>query len=69
MNFFETKGWYQGEDFRDGVYITIEDSVIMAKQFPRSLGSQFAWPLNITYGVTQMKYRRVYTQPEAERKC
>lgn len=66
---FQTKGWYQGEDFKDGVYITIEDSTIVAKQFPKNLNPQFVWPLNITYGVTQMKYRRVYTQPEVERKC
>lgn len=66
---FQTKGWYQGEEFKDGVYITVEDSTITAKQFPKNFGSQYTWPLNITYGVTQMKYRRVYTQPEVERKC
>lgn len=66
---FNTKGWYQGEDFKDGVYITVEDSTIFVKEFPKNFGSQYTWPLNVTYGLTQMKYRRVHTQPEVERKC
>lgn len=66
---FNSKGWYQGEDFKDGVYITVEDSTIVGKEFPKNFGSQYTWPLNITYGVTQMRYRRAYTQPEVERKC
>ena len=67
---FQTKGWYQGEEFADGVYITVdEDNCIITKQFPKYFSTQMIWPLNITYGVTQMKYRRVYTQPEVERKC
>lgn len=37
---FETKGWYQGEEFKDGVYITVEDSTITAKQFPKIFVSQ-----------------------------
>lgn len=70
---FETKGWYQGEEFKDGVYITVDDYMtIVGKEFSnyKNLHSwPYSWPLNITYGVTQMKYRRVYTQPEVERKC
>lgn len=65
---FITQGWYQGEEFRNGVYITVEDSTIIAKQFPENFGPQYSWPLSITYGVTKMKYRRVYTQPEIERR-
>lgn len=67
---FKTKGWYQGEEFKDGVYITVdEDNCIVVKQFPKHFSAQMIWPLNVTYGVTQMKYRRVYTQPEVERKA
>ena len=33
---FQTKGWYQGEEFADGVYITVdEDNCIITKQFPK----------------------------------
>lgn len=66
---FDTKGWYQGEEFKDGVYITIDDNTLVGKQFLKKLDERYTWPLDITRGVVQMKYRRVYTQPEVERKC
>lgn len=65
---FDTKGWYQGENFNDGVYITIDDGMIVVRQFLKGFSSVYSWPLSITYGVTKMKYRRVYTQPDVERR-
>lgn len=66
---FDTKGWYQGEEFLNGVYITVDDDMLVGKQFSKRLDERYTWPLSITRGVVHMKYRRVYTQPEVERKC
>ena len=70
MKSFRLKDGIREKNSQMGVYITVdEDNCIITKQFPKYFSTQMIWPLNITYGVTQMKYRRVYTQPEVERKC
>lgn len=62
---FNTKGWYQGEDFENGVFITVENNVLVAKSFNEK-SSQ--WKFDITFGVVNMKYRRMYNQTDVERR-
>lgn len=38
------------------------------KSIKYNMAFQMIWPLSVTYGVTQMKYRRIYIQPEVERR-
>lgn len=69
---FDTHGWYQGQGFADGVFITVDkdcDTVVL-KEFNIShhFGALNLRSLVVTRGVTKMKYRRCYTQPEIERK-
>lgn len=65
---FTSGGWFQGEDFEDGVYIRSDNGIIKTYQFSsdwigeKDLGSM------ITVGMYIQKYRRVVSQPDIMRK-
>lgn len=69
---FDTHGWYQGEEFADGVFITVtkNNDVVEVREFniDKHFGEKYLTDLSITRGVRDMKYRRCYTQPDVERK-
>lgn len=68
---FETEGWYQGEDFGDGVYMTVAPSgCINVYVFSEHwCGAKDMGAFLLTKGSYTEKYRRVYTRPQVERKC
>lgn len=68
---FDTHGWYQGEQFADGVFITVnkDRDIIEVKEFDKELSYvETMFDLTISSGIMRQKYRRYYTQPEIERK-
>lgn len=59
--------WYQGNNFADGSVLEVTpDKEIYVKTFGRT--RVFSSPLILTEGVYEQMYRRVYTQPDAERR-
>ena len=64
--------WYQGNKFADGSVLEVTpDKEIYIKTFVRTAShstSVFSSPLILTKGVYEQMYRRVYTQPDAERR-
>ena len=65
--------WYQGNNFADGSVLEVTpDKDIYVKTFVR-IASHFtrvySSPLILTKGVYEQMYRRVYTQPDAERRA
>lgn len=67
---FETQGWYQGELFGNGVYITITNSdyINVFAFSDQWLGSKDCGAFILSHRAYTQKYRRVYTQSEVERK-
>ncbi len=69
---FETHGWYQGENFANGAFITADNDtdIVELIQFKMEewLGAKKLDDLIIYPAITRQKYRRCYTQPEIERK-
>lgn len=65
-------GWYQGNKFADGSVLEVTpDKEIYIKTFVRTVSHStrvFSSPLILTKGVYEQMYRRVYTQPDAERR-
>ena len=60
--------WYQGNNFADGSVLEVTpDKDIYVKTFSHST-RVFSSPLILTKGVYEQMYRRVYTQPDAERR-
>lgn len=68
---FDTKGWYQGELFGNGVYITLAngDYINIYVFSDQWLGAKDCGAFILSINAYNQKYRRVYTQPEVERKC
>lgn len=66
---FDTNGWYQGEDFKDGVFIKLDTiGLIHVYEFNKNVyGETDCNLLAISAGTVNQKYRRVYTQPEIMR--
>lgn len=64
---FETHGWYQGEDFADGVFIAVENDIVKLRLFSADYSGVLD-ELTIYPAITRQKYRRCYTQPDIERK-
>ena len=64
--------WYQGNNFADGSVLEVTpDKEIYIKTFVRTVSHStrvFSSPLILTEGVYKQMYRRVYTQPDAERR-
>lgn len=64
--------WYQGNNFADGSVLEVTpDKEIYIKTFIRTVSHStrvFSFPLILTEGVYEQMYRRVYTQPDAERR-
>lgn len=64
--------WYQGNNFADGSVLEVTpDKDIYVKTFVRTVSHStrvFSSPLILTKGVYEQMYRRVYTQPDAERR-
>lgn len=60
--------WFQGNNFADGtvLYVT-SDKELYTKTFSGS-GQVYNAPLILTEGVYDQLYRRVFTQPDAERR-
>lgn len=59
--------WYQGNNFADGSVLEVTpDKEIYVKTFGST--RVFSSPLILTEGVYEQMYRRVYTQPDAERR-
>lgn len=67
---FVTNGWYQGEDFKDGVFIKTDDSgLVHVYQFSEDkFGEIDCGLLSISSRTLSQRYRRVYTQPDIMRK-
>lgn len=59
--------WYQGNNFADGVVIfaNADGTGILKDFFGGCLDTSL---LVLTEGICKQMYRRVYTQPDAERK-
>ena len=68
---FFTNGWYQGENFKDGVFIMVDEiGLIHIYEFREdTFGVIDCTPLSISAETVNQKYKRVYTQPEIMRKC
>ena len=68
---FKTKGWYQGEDFANGVFIKVDNNgfVHVYEFLPHIFGETECGLMTITMGTIQQKYKRVYTQLEIMRVC
>lgn len=64
--------WYQGNNFADGSVLEVTpDKEIYIKTFVCTASHStrvFSSPLILTKGVYEQMYRRVYTQPDAERR-
>lgn len=68
---FSKGGWYQGEAFADGVYITLEKEYGEVRVYgfvKDKLGKQNFGNFQLTTGSYSQKYREVWTQPEIERR-
>ena len=65
--------WYQGNNFADGFVLEVTpDKKIYIKAFVRTVfhfTRVYSSPLILTKGVYEQMYRRVYTQPDAERRA
>lgn len=63
------KCWYQGEDFMNGYFISLNnfDEINLFYFSKDKFGKQNAGYLPLTNGVLKQKYRRVYTQPDVMR--
>lgn len=66
---FQTKGWYQGNNFKDGVFIKLNyDCTIHVYEFRENhFGEKDLYHLAINDGIYNQHYRRVYTQPDIMR--
>ena len=64
--------WYQGNNFADGTVLEVTpDKEIYIKTFSPPFAPSvcvYSSPLILTEGVYEQMYRRVYTQPDAERR-
>lgn len=64
--------WYQGNNFADGSVLEVTpDKEIYIKTFVRTVSHStrvYSSPLILTERVYEQMYRRVYTQPDAERR-
>ena len=56
--------WVQGEDFLDGVVILLHKDYVMLKDFYCNVTRDFILSKNLA----SQKFRKVYTQPSAERR-
>lgn len=67
---FTFGGWFQGENFSDGVFIRLDEfGDIHVYQFLRDRhGEQDYEKLTLNSGVYKQKYRRVSTQSDIMRK-
>lgn len=64
--------WYQGNNFADGSVLEVtSNKELYVKTFVRTISHStrvYSSPLILTEGVYEQMYRRVYTQPDAERR-
>lgn len=68
---FQTKGWYQGENFKSGVFLKVgeHEDLRFAEFAEDKLGEQDGGAPVVYAGLTRQRYKRAYTQPEIMRKC
>ena len=64
---FKNNNWYQGEDFKDGVFMCIEDEMLKIKEFSKNQSTAKDLGSMITKGMYEQKYRKVTTQPDIMR--
>lgn len=68
---FKTKGWYQGENFKDGYFISVNennDDMIYLYYFSENkCGKHTDGCPVLSKGLFTQKYRRIYTEPSAKR--
>lgn len=57
--------WVQGENFADGVVLFLYNTnIVKCKDF--TVGED--WDMSVTKNLVSQKFRKVYTQPSAERR-
>lgn len=63
---FDTNGWYQGENFKAGVYLKLNQfgDIGLFEFTEDSFGETFVGTLAVSQGIIRQNYKRVYTQPE-----
>lgn len=63
FNSYETM-WFQGENFVDGVIITVQNGILRCIDFSEN---GHMWEVVVSTGICTQKYRRVYTQKDVMR--